>query len=102
MYKPELAYRSDGPERGTRNEGLYMRSPGMKKTLGPFRRFVSHSACFLSHYKVDIKPIHRFKGNSFNSESCTEQSADIVNAFVFIGKTSHQGRCFVGIKAATI
>ena len=40
MYKPELAYRSDGPERGTRNEGLYMRSPGKGKTPGPFRRFV--------------------------------------------------------------
>ena len=40
MYKPELAYRSDGPERGTRNEGLYMRSSGKEKTPGPFRRFV--------------------------------------------------------------
>ena len=40
MYKPELAYRSDGPERGTRNEGLYMRSLEKEKTLGPFRRFV--------------------------------------------------------------
>jgi len=40
MYKPELAYRSDGPERGTRNEGLYMRLVEKEKTLGPFRRFV--------------------------------------------------------------
>ena len=48
MYNPELAYRSDGPERGTRNEGLYMRSVGKRKTLGPFRRFVRlHSDAIL-------------------------------------------------------
>ena len=56
MCKPELAYRSDGPERGTRNEGLYMRSVEKEKTQGPFQRFVRHSACLMSHSKVDIKP----------------------------------------------
>jgi len=49
MCKPELAYRSDGPKRGTRNEGLHMRSVGKEKTQGPFQRFVRHSAFFANH-----------------------------------------------------
>ena len=81
MCKPELAYRSDGPERGTRNEGLYMRSTGKRKTLGPFRRFVSLTVLFMA--EINYFNSMQLLIGTFNSNSITLIKLSIFSGVIF-------------------